>query len=138
MDSQHLLYTPLYPLTAGMTLCEQCQDGSFYPYLPFGWMLFWAQFPFHCLLPSRLQCVEGLTRNLMLSAQLTDEPICPLMRNHEACQTNLGSGGGTMTVMHWFLLARYRSVFLTLPHQGESLPLFPNLSSSFTVHCTFA
>src|SRR6266481_1531692 len=105
MYSQHLLYTPLYPITTRMPFCQEQEDGSSSLYLLSGYLLVWMKLPLHRFLTFRLQRVEGLAGKSRLSAQLTNIPVCPLMHNHAACQTHALSGCGTMTWMHWLLLA---------------------------------
>ena len=108
---------------------EQDQDCSFYLRYPFGSFLLWSEYPFHRLLPSRLQRVERLARNIPLSTQLAYMSILSLMDNHAARQIHLLRYWDTMMGMHWFLLARIvsfsyltssRRVFATFPHTVKS------------------
>src|SRR5260370_25386574 len=112
MDSQKFLQTDLNPLTTRMALREQDQDCSFYLRHPFCHFLLWSEYPFHRLLPSRLQHVERLARNITLSTQLTYMSILSLMDNHAARKINPLRYCDTMMGMHWFLLARISFFFL--------------------------
>src|SRR6266705_3467352 len=133
MDSQKVLQTDLYPLTTRMALREQDQDCSFYLRHPFCRFLLWSEYPFHRLLPSRLQHGERLARNITLSTQLTYMSILSLMYNHAESPINPLRYWDTMMGMHWFLLVRDWFLFLTLPRHGGSLPLFTTLSSQATL-----
>src|SRR5436305_6442286 len=84
MNSQKFLQTDLNPLTTRMALCEQDQDCSFYLRHPFCRFLALSGYPFQRLLPSRLQHVVRLARNIPLSTQLTFMSMRSLMDNHAA------------------------------------------------------
>src|SRR5260370_42394494 len=60
------------------------------------------------------------------------------MRNHAAREIHPLRYWYTIIGMHWFLLARHWLIFLTLPRQGGSLPLFTTLSSQATLPLTHA
>src|SRR5260370_14915294 len=60
------------------------------------------------------------------------------MRNHAAREIHPLRYWYTIIGMHWFLLARHWLLFLTLPRQGGSLPLFTTLSSQATLPLTHA
>src|SRR5258708_35267350 len=60
------------------------------------------------------------------------------MRNHAAREIHPLRYWYTIIGMHWFLLARDWLLFLTLPRQGGSLPLFTTLSSQATLPLTHA